>query len=65
MEPSRFYFPFLTFVVTIALAAPNSHAQSSGLSGVVTDETGGVLPGVEITAMNEATGLPANHTIQR
>ena len=42
---------------TIALAAPNSHAQSSGLSGVVADETGGVLPGVEITVMNKSNGL--------
>ena len=60
MKPSRFYFPLLAFLVTIALVAPNSHAQSSGLSGVVTDETGGVLPGAEITVMNEANGLQRN-----
>ena len=57
MKPFRIYSPFLKCLVAIALTAPNSHAQSSGLSGVVTDETGGVLSGVEITVMNEANGL--------
>ena len=57
MKPFRIYSPFLKCLVTIALTAPNSHAQSSGLSGVVADETGGVLPGVEITVMNKANGL--------
>ena len=57
MKPLHVYSPFLAFLVTILVAAPYSYAQSSSLSGVVTDETGGVLPGVEITILNEANGL--------
>ena len=33
-----------------------SHAQEATISGAVTDATGGVLPGVTITAVHEATG---------
>ena len=57
MKPLHAYSPFLAILVTILVAAPYSYAQSSSLSGVVTDETGGVLPGVEITILNEANGL--------
>ena len=31
-------------------------AQEATLTGTVTDATGGVLPGVTVTAVNEATG---------
>src|SRR5262249_45583976 len=31
-------------------------AQESTVSGTVTDSTGGVLPGVTVTALNEASG---------
>ena len=31
-------------------------AQEAAMTGVVTDATGGVLPGVTVTAVNEATG---------
>ncbi len=57
MKPLHVYSPFLAFLVTILVAAPYSYAQSSSLSGVVTDETGGVLPGAEVTVTNEANGL--------
>ncbi len=57
MKPLPVYSLFLVCLVAILIAAPYSYAQSSGLSGVVTDETGGVLPGVEITILNEANGL--------
>ena len=57
MKSLRAYVPHLIFLVTIALAAPYSFAQSSSLSGVVTDETGGVIPDVEVTVMNEASGF--------
>jgi hypothetical protein len=33
-----------------------AHAQEATLSGTVTDETGGALPGVVVRAVNEATG---------
>src|SRR5687768_2614807 len=32
------------------------YAQDAALTGTVTDATGGVLPGVTVTAVNEATG---------
>ena len=57
MKPLSVYFLFPALAVAILFATPNSYAQSSSLSGVVTDETGGVLPGVEITIVNEANGL--------
>ena len=57
MKPLHAYSPFLAILVTILVAAPYSYAQSSSLSGVVTDETGGVLPGAEVTVTNEANGL--------
>ncbi len=33
-----------------------AYAQEATLSGTVTDTTGGVLPGVTVTAVHEATG---------
>ena len=57
MEPIRFYSAFLIFLMAITLAAPTSHAQSSSLSGRVTDESGAVFPGAEITVTNAANGL--------
>lgn len=39
------------------LAVPASiHAQEAVLTGTVTDSTGGVLPGVTVTVLLEATG---------
>ena len=32
------------------------HAQDATVNGTVTDTTGGVLPGVTVTAVHEATG---------
>ena len=32
------------------------HAQEATLSGTITDSTGGVLPGVTVTALHETTG---------
>ena len=45
--------PFLIFLVTIAVVVPDLQAQSSSLSGVVTDETGGILPDAEVTVVND------------
>ena len=36
--------------------AGSAYAQEAILSGVITDTTGGVLPGVTVTALHEATG---------
>ncbi|MDE0435905.1 MAG: carboxypeptidase-like regulatory domain-containing protein, partial [Bryobacterales bacterium] len=39
------------------LSVPSLQGQSAGLSGVVSDATGGVIPEAEIAVMNEETGL--------
>src|SRR5215510_9184763 len=39
------------------LACGTAHAQNAQISGTMKDTTGGVLPGVTVTAKNEATGL--------
>jgi carboxypeptidase family protein len=44
-------------LVCAILALPAvAYAQEATLNGTVTDSTGGVLPGVTVTAVNEATG---------
>src|SRR5258705_2327390 len=46
-------------IVTLLLFLPSvAFAQEATISGTVTDSTGGVLPGVTITALHEATGNP-------
>ena len=47
----------LMFVVGALLLAPSfAHAQDTTVTGTVRDNTGGVLPGVTVTATNEAQG---------
>jgi hypothetical protein len=44
-------------VVCAVVALPGAgYAQEAAVSGTVTDSTGGVLPGVTITALHDATG---------
>ena len=44
-------------VVAALLALPVlGYAQEAAITGSVTDSTGGVLPGVTVTAVHEATG---------
>ena len=57
MKPARFYVSFLTLLAAISLFAPDAQAQSSSLSGVVTDETGGILPDAEVTVINQDNNL--------
>ena len=45
----------LLFCAVVALPAAG-YAQDAALTGTVTDATGGVLPGVTVTAINDATG---------
>src|SRR5688572_29683112 len=45
----------LGFAVLLACPAL-THAQDAIVNGTVTDQTGGVLPGVTVTALNDATG---------
>ena len=47
----------LLAIIGALLAVPGmGSAQEATLSGTVTDSTGGVLPGVTVTALHEATG---------
>lgn len=46
----------LLVALAVLVGASASFAQEATLSGTVTDSTGGVLPGVTITAVHEATG---------
>src|SRR5207244_11479953 len=43
-------------VVAILTLPALTYAQDATLSGTITDTTGGVLPGVTVTAVNEASG---------
>src|SRR4026209_717080 len=45
------------FVIAAVLAVPAlGFAQEATITGIITDATGGVLPGVTVTAVHEATG---------
>jgi hypothetical protein len=47
----------LLAAISVMLALPMiGYAQEATLNGTVTDSTGGVLPGVTVTALHEATG---------
>jgi hypothetical protein len=47
----------LFVILSALLALPGvGYAQEAVLTGTVTDATGGVLPGVTVTALNDATG---------
>jgi carboxypeptidase family protein len=46
----------LVLVLAILAAPAIAHAQDATLTGTVTDSTGGVLPGVAVTALHEASG---------
>ena len=46
----------LTIVCALLAWPATGHAQEATISGTVTDSTGGVLPGVTITAVHEASG---------
>ena len=50
------YFRRVVATVAILAAPVITHAQEATLTGTVTDTTGGVLPGVAVTALHEASG---------
>ena len=52
----RIFGPVALMFTLLALLPVGAWAQEATLSGAVTDSTGGVLPGVTITATHTATG---------
>src|ERR1043166_7397941 len=44
------------FIVAFVACPLTAVAQDATISGIITDSTGGTLPGVSVTATNEATG---------
>src|SRR5512132_767142 len=44
-------------VFLIGLFSSNTLAQQGQINGVITDISGGVVPGVSVTAIEQATGL--------
>ena len=46
-------------ILVLALTMPSlAAAQEATITGKIVDATGGVLPGVTVTALHEATGTP-------
>jgi hypothetical protein len=54
----------LFVVCAVALASAGLHAQGAGtIAGTVTDETGGVLPGVRVELASAGTNVPMAETV--
>ena len=53
---SRFVGRFFVISALLLALPVHAYAQEATLTGTVTDSTGAVLPGVTVTAVNEATG---------
>ena len=51
----RGFLRFLSAMVLVTVAAAPAHAQSSSLTGVVSDSAGGVVPGATVSVVNNAT----------
>ncbi|MDE0261897.1 MAG: TonB-dependent receptor [Bryobacterales bacterium] len=47
----------LRYIALCIVAGTICFAQNSGIQGVVTDSTGGVIPAADVTAVNVATGV--------
>ena len=50
------HLPMMLVTATFLSLPLVAHAQEATITGTVTDSTGGVLPGVTIKAVNEASG---------
>src|SRR5260221_2026389 len=49
--------PCLGSILVLLFSSSSLYAQNAQISGALKDQTGGVLPGVTVTAKNVATGL--------
>src|SRR5687768_12795323 len=58
MLTRRAFIVIAFFSLLSAITPARAHAQATGsLSGLVTDESGGTIPGATVEAKNTATGL--------
>ena len=44
-------------VLVLLMISAQAYSQTASISGIVTDESGGVLPGADITVINAANVL--------
>jgi len=44
-------------VLVLLMISAQAYSQTASISGIVTDESGGVLPGADITVINAATNV--------
>ena len=51
----RGFVRLLSAMLLVAFTATSAHAQTSALTGVVTDSAGGVVPGATVSVLNNAT----------
>src|SRR5512146_2847218 len=51
---------FVFLLVALAPVALFGQSSNGSISGTVTDESGGALPGVTVSAVNAATGVERN-----
>lgn len=61
---SRIFISHLMFVLLVAAGSATGFAQQTlgGITGVVTDSAGAILPGTTVTALGEQTGLKREQT---
>ena len=57
MRARRFFFMIPMFLAVCLTALVLPQGRTANIAGVVTDNTGGVLPGVEVTVRNVETGI--------
>src|SRR6267142_2125186 len=53
---ARIVVQVIVAFITILILPMTAHAQEAAVSGTITDASGGVLPGVTVRALHEATG---------
>jgi hypothetical protein len=56
---SRSSISSVLVLVCLGAFAPSAFAQNAQIAGVVRDSSGGVIPGVTVTARNADTGFDA------
>jgi hypothetical protein len=59
MAPRRYWFGIVFLGILLALVPVHARAQTgtATITGVISDETGAALPGVTVTATNQASNV--------